>query len=99
MIDEFMSKAAHMQKEMDSKLSDVKIQSSNDSITISGNALGEVNDVHIAEEYLVAERREELEDKLVYLINDFITNQKKIQAEQSKSLLSDLMPPGLGGLF
>jgi DNA-binding protein YbaB len=99
MMDEFMSKAAHMQKQMDSKLSEIRIQSNNDGISIEGNALGEVRDVHIAPEYFQSDRKEELEDKLVYLMNDFITNQKNVQAEQSKSMISDLLPPGLGGLF
>ena len=69
------------------------------AIKIDANAAREILNIEIDPEFLKSTEAEELEDLLVVAINNIILTATEKEAEQSKNMLKDMMPPGLGNIF
>lgn len=86
---------------MKAKLAEIIVsaESGDGAITVKANANREILDIAIDKSKLDWEDTEQVQDLLVTAINRVLEKaQVKEQAEAQK-MISDLMPPGLGGLF
>jgi nucleoid-associated protein EbfC len=89
------------QEAMKLKLAEIIVESESGdgAITVKANANREILDIAIDKSKLDWEDTEQVQDLLVTAINRVLEKaQVKEQAEAQK-MISDLMPPGLGGLF
>lgn len=84
------------QNEMKEKLRTIEITESVEGITIKANASGEILNISISQSI---EDKEELEDLMVVAFNNIMEKISEKEAEESQKLISDMLPPGMGGLF
>ena len=99
MFGDLMGNMEEKQKAMKEKLEAIHISESLEGITIEANGAREILNISIKEEYLASDRKEELEDLLLVAINNI---QQKIAAEEareSQNMISQMLPPGMEGLF
>ncbi len=67
-------------------------------IKIIGNAAREIKEIVIDDTLLSPDHKEELQDLLVTALNDYTQLATEAEMEASKTMLKDMLPPGLGGL-
>ena len=99
MFGDLMGNMEEKQKAMREKLEAIRITEKQEGITIEGNGAREILNIAIDDEYFSPDRKEELEDLLLVAINNL---QQKIAAEEAKesqNMISQMLPPGMEGLF
>ena len=94
-----MGNMEEKQAQMREKLKAIIIQESGEGITITANAAREITNISIDDEYATAERKEELEDLLIVLINNLLKKVGEEEAKESQSMIKDMLPPGMSGMF
>ncbi len=96
-------KIKDMQDDLQNKLNGIMVdaQAGDGQVKILANANQQIVNITIAPELLEGGDAEELEDLLLVAINRAMDEAKAKAAEESKSLMSGLLPPGMdmGGLF
>lgn len=99
MFGDLMGNMKAQQEEMERSLKATKINHEFENISIELNAAKEILNIEIADEYFDADRKEELQDKLILAINDALKKAEEISAEKASSMLSTMLPGGLNGMF
>lgn len=101
MFGDLFGNMQQQQEAMKAKLAEIIVESESGdgAITVKANANREILDIAIDKSKLDWEDTEQVQDLLLTAINRVLEKaQVKEQAEAQK-MISDLMPPGLGGLF
>ncbi len=101
MFGDLLGNMQQQQEAMKLKLAEIIVESEagDGAITVKANANREILDIAIDKSKLDWEDTEQVQDLLLTAINRVLEKaQVKEQAETQK-MISDLMPPGLGGLF
>lgn len=99
MFDDLMGNLQKQQEEIQKKLADKPVVAEVEGIRVEGNAAKKVNSVSINEEILKSGDKEMLEELLAECFNRFMENAIKIEAEETKNIMDDLLPPGFEDLF
>ena len=99
MFGDLMGNMEEKQKAMKEKLQTIEINESLEGIELSGNGAREILNISINEEYLNPERKEELEDLLLVAFNNLLEKISVEEAKESQSMISQILPPGMEGLF
>ncbi len=101
MFGDLLGNMQQQQEAMKAKLAEIIVQaeSGDGAINVKANANREILDIAIDKSKLDWEDTEQVQDLLVTAVNRVLEKaQVKEQAEAQK-MISDLMPPGLGGMF
>lgn len=99
MFGDLMGNMQEKQAELQKKLKTVVISEEIEGIKVEANALREILNISLPENLTQSTDKEELEDLLIVAINNVLTKAAEEEAKQSQSLLSDLLPPGMGNLL
>ena len=101
MLDQLFGDLEKKQADLKKTLSEVIIDHSyqDGTIEIKLNANKEVLNIKINPEKLDTSDTEQLEDLMVIAMNEALEMAEAKQAEHSQSLISDMIPGGLGNLF
>ena len=99
MLDDLMGNLEKQQAEIQKKLSAIVIEVKQEGLTITGNAAKQVTNVMISKELIGSQDKEMIEDLLVTSINRFIEDAQKAEANETQSMMSEMLPPGFGDLF
>ena len=94
-----MGNLEKQQAEIQKKLSAIVIEVKQEGLTITGNAAKQVTNVMISKELIGSQDMEMIEDLLVTSINRFIEDAQKAEANETQSMMSEMLPPGFGDLF
>ena len=90
----------NMQEKQDAmkvQLAAITIEESAEGLTITANGAREILNVSIAPELLAD--KEQLEDLLVVTMNKVLDHIAGREAEMSQKMISEMLPPGMEGLF
>ena len=71
----------------------------NDAVIVTANANKEILNIHIDHNKITLNDVEELEDLILIAVNRVLEKAGIEQEKASKSLMNEMLPPGLGGLF
>jgi len=101
MFDQLFGDLQKKQEDIKKSLSEVIIDHSFQAgiIEIKLNANKEILNIKIDPEKLDTSDVEQIEDMMVIAMNEALEKAEQEQAEKSQSLLSDMMPGGLGNLL
>lgn len=77
----------------------VSSEAGDGAVKIEANALRQILNISINKEKLASDDPEELEDLLLTAINRALEQAAEIEAAESKNMISDILPPGLGNMF
>jgi len=92
----FEEKQQKMQESL--KLITVEAEAGDGAVKVQANAAREVLNVSIDKTKIDLEDMDQLEDLLVVAVNRVIEQASLKEAEESQKILSDMLPPGMGGL-
>lgn len=89
------------QEDLQNKLAQVEIEAEagGGAIKVKANALREILDIEIDKSKLNWNDLEEVEDLLLEAVNRALDAAAEKETSASQSLMSDLLPPGLAGMF
>jgi len=73
----------------------VEAQSSDGKIKVVFNAEQKIEEIHIDEDYLAPDKKEELERELLHVIQDAIFKVQKIASQKAKDMMGGMGLPGL----
>ncbi|MDF1695592.1 MAG: YbaB/EbfC family nucleoid-associated protein [Saprospiraceae bacterium] len=99
MFGDLMGNMEEKQNAMKEKLQSIELEEKIEGISISGNGAREILDIEIDQEYFKPEKKEELEDLLLTAFNNLLDKIAVEEAKASQSMISDMLPPGMEGLF
>lgn len=94
-----MGNMEEQQKAMQEKLAQIELTEETEGITLTANAARELLNITIDEQYFDPERKEELEDLLLVTFNNLLQKVSIEEAKASQSMINDILPPGMSGLF
>ena len=89
------------QAKMAEKLGQIKlsVEAGEGAIRINCTAAGVIENIHINPELLADNDAEQLEDLMITAVNRAFTLIKETESTEANSLLKDMLPPGMSGLF
>lgn len=99
MFGDLMGNMEEKQLEMKKKLQEITLEENLEGITITANAAREILNVSIDNKFQNEDNLEELEDLLVVAMNNLLAKIGDEEAKESQSMISQMMPPGMGNLF
>lgn len=99
MLDELINQMKQMVSASREQMDQLRAEAEKDGIRAVCNGHHQLLDLHIPAEYLLPERKEELEDLLVTVLNEAIAKAGEQTGAAMKGLAGDIIPPGLDGLF
>ncbi len=101
MFDNLMGDMQSKQKEMIEKLSQLEVsgEAGDGAVIVTANANKEILNIHIDQNKTSLKDVEELEDLFLIAVNRALEKAGNEQEKASKSLMNEMLPPGLGGLF
>lgn len=101
MFGDMFGNIEQQQQALNEKLSKIAVEASieNGAIKVSANGKKEITNISIDTSKLALEDAEQLEDLLLEVINRALAIADEKAAEQSQSLIKDMLPPGLDNLF
>ncbi len=76
----------------------VEAEAGDGAVKVEANAAREILNISIDKEKVQLEDLEQLEDLLLVAINRVIEQASVKEAEESQKMVSDMLPPGMGGL-
>jgi DNA-binding protein YbaB len=97
MLGDLMGNMQEKQEEMKKKLSTISVIEDSNGIRIEATADREIKNIAIDPDILAD--KEQLEDLLVVTFNKIQDKIAAAEAAESQKLISDMLPPGMGGLF
>ena len=97
MLGDLMGNMQEKQKAMQDQLSQIQVEEKTEGLTITANAAREILNIDIDPELL--NDKEQLEDLLVVSFNRLLEKIAAKEGEMSQKMISDLLPPGMEGLF
>lgn len=99
MLGDLMGNMEEKQKAMKDALSSIQIEEKLEGITIQGNGAREIENIAIDPSYLSTHKKEELEDLLLVAFNNLLEKIAVEEAKESQKMISQMLPPGMEGLF
>ena len=99
MFGDLMGNMEEKQNAMKAKLQAIQIQENLEGIDLSGNGAREILNISIDKAYFDPEKKEELEDLLVVAFNNLLEKIAVEEAKESQNMISQILPPGMEGLF
>jgi hypothetical protein len=97
MLGDLMGNMQEKQNAMQEQLATVEIKETTDGLTVTANGAREILNIDI--DPALMEDKEQLEDLLVVTMNKVMERVAASEAEISQKMISDLLPPGMEGLF
>jgi len=97
MLGDLMGNMEEKQAEMKKKLSAIALVEESNGIRIEATAAREIKNIVIDAE--IMEDKEQLEDLLIVTFNKVLERIAAAESAESQKMISDLLPPGMGGLF
>jgi DNA-binding YbaB/EbfC family protein len=87
------------QAEMQKKLAEIKVEAEagDGAVVVTANATRQILDIKINPEFKYDDV-EELEDLLLIAINRAMGKAAEIEQSEAQKMLSEMLPPGFGGL-
>ncbi len=101
MFGDLFGNLEEQQKALKSKLREISIESDlgDTRVQVTANAAREITNIRIDPELIAANGDpEELEDLILTAVNRALELAAEREAAETKILLKDLLPPGMGGL-
>jgi DNA-binding protein YbaB len=99
MLGDLMGNMEEKQKAMKAKLQTIEVEEILEGIKLKGNGAKEILNISIDEAYLNPEKKEELEDLLLVAFNNLLDKILVEEAKESQNMISQMLPPGMEGLF
>ena len=99
MFGDLMGNMEEKQKAMKVKLQAIQIEENLEGIKIIGNGAREILNITISDNYLDLDKKEELEDLLLVAFNNLLEKISVEEAKESQNMISQMLPPGMEGLF
>lgn len=101
MLENLFGNMEGKQAEMKKRLADevVEAEVEGGSIVVKANANREILDITIDTDKIDLGDKEQLEDLLVIAVNQALEIAAEREAAEAQKMISDMMPPGLGGLL
>ncbi|MBX2817307.1 MAG: YbaB/EbfC family nucleoid-associated protein [Saprospiraceae bacterium] len=101
MLDKLLGGMTEKQEEMKARLADELVEASveDGAITVVASANRQIRDISIDSDKLDVTDVERVQDLLVVAINEVLEIAAEREAAEAQSMISDMIPPGLGGLF
>ena len=98
MLEDLLGNAGEHQKELEQKLQNIEISKQNrdGSVKATVNAKKQVIDISIGRKFT---NMEELEDQLVFVLNEALDEAEKVAAQEANNMLKDILPGSFGDLF
>lgn len=96
-----MGNMEEKQKALQEKLAQIEIvaEAGDGAVSVTANGNKEVLNIKIDQNKVSLEDVEELEDLVLIAVNRALTEAGSKAEVESQSLISDMLPPGFGGLF
>lgn len=99
MFGDLMGNMKAQQEEMERTLKGIKINHVFDGVAVEINAGKEVLNIEIAEDYFQTDKKEELQDKIILVLNEAMKKAEEVSAEKASGMLNSILPGGLNGMF
>ncbi len=101
MFGDLFGNVEQQQEEMRKKLAEISVtaDAGGGAITVTANANREILDIKIDKSKLDWEDLEEVQDLMVAAVNNVLEKAMVKEQAEAQKLISQMMPPGLGGLF
>lgn len=99
MFGDLMGNLEQQQAEMHKKMQTIPVEVKVEGITITGNATRQITNISVSDELYQADDKEMMEDVLLTAFNRFIEQATIVEANETKNLMSDMLPPGFENLF
>lgn len=94
-----MGNIEKQQADMQRKLAQFPVEVKQEGLIITGNATKTITNISISNELLESGDKEMIEDLLLTAVNRFIEEASKKEADETKNLMADMLPPGFGDMF
>ena len=92
-----MGNMQEKQKAIQEQLASITIEEKSEGLIITANGTKEILNVEI--DPLLLKDKEQLEDLLIVTINKLLDHVAVREAELSQKMISEMLPPGMEGLF
>ncbi len=101
MFDKLLGGMTEKQAEMKARLADeiVEAEVEGGAIKVVASANRVIRDITIDPEKVDLQDLDQLQDLLVIAINEVLEIAAEREAAEAQDMISDMIPPGLGGLF
>ena len=101
MFGDLLGNLEQQQEEMAAKLDSITVEADagNDAVKVTATASGKIVNLSIDKEKMDWDDVEMVEDLVLTAINNALEKAAVKKAAESQKLISQMMPPGLGGLF
>jgi nucleoid-associated protein EbfC len=101
MLGDLMGKMKAQNEELQKKLMEARIVDSveNEAIVVTVNGKREILDLQIDTEKLDTSDTEALQDLLVIALNKTLKKAEEWEAQESKTMVKSMIPPGMEGLL
>lgn len=99
MLDNLMNQMKEQLEASKQKMAEMRFTVEKDGIAVTTDGNRNIMDLSISDELMTPDRKEELEDLLLVVLNEATEKAEAGASEAMKGLTDGLMPGGLGGLF
>ncbi len=101
MFGDMMGQMQEMQAKMKERLREIEIQAEagDGLVKVTANAAREITNISIDPSIVDPEDTGATEDLVMVAVNRALEEAAAVEATEGQSLLKDMLPPGLGGLF
>ena len=101
MFGDLLGNMEEKQNEMKAKLKTIFVtaDSGDGLVQVTSNANGEITNISIKKEAIDLEDMEQLEDLMMVAVNRALEKAAEKEAVEAQSLMKNMMPPGMEGLF
>lgn len=101
MFGDLMGNMEEKQKALQEKLSNIEVEgdAGDRAVVVKANGNKEVLNISIDQNKVSLDDVEELEDLVLIAVNRALASAAEKAEAESQSMISDMLPPGLGGLF
>lgn len=101
MFGDLFGNVEQQQAEMRKKLAEITVtaDAGNGAVKVTANANREILDISIDQSKLEWDDVEQVQDLVLAAVNNALENAMVKEQAETQKLISQMMPPGLGGLF
>ncbi|MBI1227836.1 MAG: YbaB/EbfC family nucleoid-associated protein [Bacteroidetes bacterium] len=101
MFGDLFGNIQQQQEEMRKKLAEISVtaEAGSGAVTVTANANREILDIKIDKSKLDWEDLEEVQDVILTAVNNALEKAMVKEQAESQKLISQMMPPGMSGLF
>ena len=101
MFGDLFGNVAQQQAEMRKKLAEITVtaEAGSGAVKVTANANREILDIRIDQSKLDWDDVEQVQDLVLAAVNNALENAMVKEQAETQKLISQMMPPGMGGLF